>query len=70
MKKSVFIIIDGYIVLQQEKREKTKFQAVSITVCWKAVISEKTIKEERTKNMYNNDNYRLNFVEQRSLLYL
>jgi hypothetical protein len=35
-----------YKVLQQEKREKTKFQEVSTTVCWKAVITEKSIKEE------------------------
>ena len=46
MKKSVFIIIDVY-----KKGRKNKFQAVSTTVqiYWKAVISEKTIKEERTK---------------------
>ena len=50
--------------------EREKFKAVSDTVwvCWKAMIAEKTINEECTNKNYSNDNYRLHFAEQRSLL--
>ena len=49
--------------------EENKFKKVSKTVwvCWKAVIVEKTIKEELIDKNYSNDNYRLHFAEQRSL---
>jgi hypothetical protein len=42
------------VVIQREK-----FKAVShpVWVCWKAMIQEKTVKEERTDKNYSNDNY-------------
>ena len=32
-----------------------------VWVCWKAMIEEKTIKEEWTNKNYSNDNYRTTF---------
>ena len=42
-----------------------KFKEVSTTVwvCLKAMITEKTLKEECTNKNYSNDNYRLHFAD-------
>ena len=50
---------EANVVCKVVNRERKKLKAVSDTVwvCWKAVIVEKTRKEELIDKNYSNDNY-------------
>ena len=51
--------MDNIVVIKRRRREEEFQKAVSITVwvCWKAVVTEKTIKEKSTNKSNFNDNY-------------
>ena len=51
--------MDNIVVIKREEERKEFQKAVSITVwvCWKAVVTEKTIKEKSTNKSNFNDNY-------------